>query len=348
MKKLKDTTELIGEDVAHQLEKISSESAEAVKRSTVTFADIDSAEVLERVSARAGAGATDDGEDSKAGDSEVQSNPSNEKTARPRKNTSALLRKAAVIVSFRRCLFGETMQSLHDAVQEVSQAAVHAGHQPIDDSSLNLDERDRPPTPPPDSADKKMRTAKSGKQHWGRLRTFSLMTAAAEGSKRRSVLQRSLVEDEDAEKPSQAGIDGADAETDVPSTADTLLPSTADSLGSPRVPRRIRLFPKDWPAIGDRSVILPCNVEDVVFPEHLDCSTGTIPLQQRLKCPYPMIPLMPRAPNQLPPLKNPKGWKRVGKKIDETRCTLEGVIAERESRGIRGEADADEEDADDN
>jgi hypothetical protein len=79
MKKLKDTTEVLGEDVAHELEKISSESVEAAlaaKRITVTFADSEQAAVLAEklalASVEGAEGATDDGEDPKAATSSFQ------------------------------------------------------------------------------------------------------------------------------------------------------------------------------------------------------------------------------------------------------------------------------------
>merc|ERR1712196_276838 len=110
----------------------------------------------------------DDTEDFGEDSSEEQDSSEAEEKLRKEKSRAshkAMWRKAAVIVSFRRRLFGDTMKALQDAVDEVSQAAVASGH-----AALEL------PSWSDEPAEMAARTAR---KRWTKLRSLTLLGAAA-------------------------------------------------------------------------------------------------------------------------------------------------------------------------
>jgi len=126
-----------------------------------------------------------------------------------------------------------------------------------------------------------------------------------------------------------------DPEMEKPLTAETTVP--VSSAGSfrilfeerPNIPRRI-LHPIMYPAIGGDAIMLPMSVDDCILGNGDDVDRQY--LEQRLKCPFLLMPLVPTKPTT--PSKG-KSFRRAIKKKDGSKPTLEAVLADRERRGLR-------------
>jgi hypothetical protein len=229
-----------------------------------------------------------------------------------------LWRKAAILFSFERCLFGSTVQVLQDAVKEISKAASEGGHKPIELPSF-IDAHDA------QELEKLLISPgqrwKSGARKLGILRYL-------QGRPVTSDLGKTPEED-----------DLADRQTTVPSTTESWRPSTVGNSAPLRdVPEQIRrrplrapLLPSEYPAIGGKPMVLPWAVDDFVFkiaePEALE---------RRLKHPFPLMPLVspPTSRNRLI-RKQPKQLRKGCKQKDARHFTVEAVLADRENRGLR-------------
>lgn len=242
---------------------------------------------------------------------------------KPRKSLNGgLWRKAAIIMSFERCLFGGTMQALQGAVQDISRVAEEAGHKPLALPGLS----DKPGTPGQHGeGDMHGRASR----HW---RTAGLVKIMSGMAKSRQSVQF-LDETASGSKPSTC-------ETDVPTSTLSGESVPEEKLPQPRRPPGTPLSPAEYPAIGGDPLILPSSVEQLVFGRE----TPEMTLERRLKSPFVLLPLVPTA-KQLPPLQAPKRIRKAYKKRDTSCSTLETVLADRERRGLRqdGEDELDHE-----